>query len=325
MKFKAVIVIAFVTIFLGLTTTTVLSQGELPSDYDGLKNQFLTNNAPTLEAGYGELFNSQHEVGVLPDCFRCHTKVLQGHDKLGSGTEACLTCHSSTHMGSFHLFDDTEISKEDSHQLCGQCHAARYDAWQTGLHGVITGSKGSTLKPKCIDCHESHQPSMSLVVGKTLPPLEPSADSKLDCLNCHVRVLRGHDKLGSGSEACWSCHVSTHMNMLHLAGGETLLLTDAVRLCAQCHQDRHEAWTQGTHGVPAWTEGEAALLGVKEVTCVNCHEPHQPQLALLNITKSPPMPTPSPPSPQIDLLLIAGIILLVTTGTGVVILMRGEG
>ncbi len=86
------------------------------------------------------------------------------------------------------------------------------------------------------------------------PPSE--SDIPLDCLSHHVQVLKGHDKLGEGNEACWSCHLSTQMTTLHLAGGETLPLSDFPRLCAQCHQKRYEAWNEGTHGVPAWKEGD---------------------------------------------------------------------
>ncbi len=76
--------------------------------------------------------------------------------------------------------------------------------------------------------------------------------------------------------------------------------------------------------MPAWREGETALLGVEEIGCINCHEPHQPQIALLDITKSHPLSSPSPPPPPGELLAIVGIALLLTTGIGVVIMIRGE-
>ena len=273
----------------------------------------------------------QLEHGTLPDCFRCHTRALtKGHDALGSGSGACLTCHSSTQMGMLRLFDSTEISQSDSPKLCGQCHPDRYDAWQKGTHGVLTRAAGTVgiptnVKPKCADCHDPHQPQISLTTGTSVPLLKPSDSGKLDCLSCHVRVLKGHDKLGSGSEACWACHLSTEMTTFHLAGGDARLSkSESVKLCGQCHQERYRDWSEGTHGVPAWKEGEPALFGSDKVICANCHDPHQPQVPLLNITKPHPAPTPAAPPPPVQLLTILGISLLVTTGLGIAV-TRGEG
>ena len=272
----------------------------------------------------------QLEHGALPDCFRCHTRALtKGHDALGSGSAACLTCHSSTQMGMLRLFDGTDIPQTDSPKLCGQCHPDRYAAWQKGTHGVLTRENGTVgiptnVKPKCADCHDPHQPRMSLTTGTTVPSLKSNENGKLECLSCHVRELKGHDKLGSGSEACWACHLSTEMTTFHLAGGDARLSTsESTKLCGQCHQDRYQNWSEGTHGVPAWKEGEPAIFGGEKVICANCHDPHQPQVPLLNITKPHPAPTPSPPPPPLQLLAILGISLVITTGIGIAV-TRGE-
>ena len=271
----------------------------------------------------------QLEHGVLPDCFRCHTRVLVGHDKLGTGSAACLVCHSSTKMGWFRLVDGTEITRDESPRLCGQCHNDKYDAWQKGLHGVLARDTvvvgiPINVKPKCVDCHEPHQPQLSLATGSSFPPLS-TGDGKLDCLSCHVKILKGHDKLGEGSASCWSCHLSTEMSTFHLAGGDTRLsASDSTKLCAQCHQERYKAWNEGTHGVPAWKEGEPLLFGSEKVPCVNCHEPHQPQVPLVNITKPHPIPTPAPPQAPLQLMAIVGAAMAIVTVLGIAV-TRGEG
>lgn len=274
----------------------------------------------------------QPEHGVLPDCFRCHTRTLvKGHDALGSGSSACLTCHSSTSMGKLRLFDGTDISQADSPKLCGQCHTGRYDEWQKGTHGTLIRNSGTSgipanVKPKCADCHDPHQPRISLTTGTALPSVKSSQDAKLDCLSCHVRVLKGHNKLGPGSESCWACHSSTEMTTFHLAGGETrLAMSESTTLCAQCHQARYQAWSEGTHGVPAWREGEPALFGSEKVNCANCHDPHQPQVPLLNITRPHPSDTPPPPPPPTQLLTILGISILALAGVGVAVTRGGSG
>ena len=115
------------------------------------------------------------------------------------------------------------------------------------------------------------------------------------------------------------------MTTFHLAGGDARLsMSESAKLCGQCHQARYQAWNEGTHGVPAWKEGEPALFGSELVKCANCHDPHQPQVPLLNITIPPPAPTPPPPPAPLQLLAILGISLLVTVGLGIAV-TRGEG
>ena len=266
------------------------------------------------------------------DCLSCHTRVLKGHDKLGEGSKACWVCHDSTKIGILRLLNGTQLPLSGSPQVCGQCHTKSYQAWNEERHGVLPlGVDGAgvlvTGKGKCIVCHDPHQPQMELA-AKDIPPLPTvfSETGVLNCLSCHARVLKGHDKLGSGSEACRACHSSTQMGVLHLAGSETLLpLSESPKLCAQCHQSRYKEWTQGTHGMPSWEEGIVEIHGIQKVGCISCHNPHQPQVVLLGITKPPPAPAHLPPPPPVELLLMLGIALLLTIGIGVVVATRGEG
>lgn len=153
----------------------------------------------------------------------------------------------------------------------------------------------------------------------------PEPDAPLDCLSCHVRVLKAHDKLGSGSEACWACHSNVEMGMLHLASGEVQFpLVEFSQLCAQCHQNRYQAWVDGTHGVPAWNEGGIEVPGVERVGCTGCHDPHQPQIVFSNITKPHPPPQPSPSPPSVFLLVLLGGSALLIVAVGVAVVTKGE-
>ncbi len=129
----------------------------------------------------------------------------------------------------------------------------------------------------------------------------PEPQTPLDCLSCHQQTLEYHDQLGSGSEACWTCHDSTTMGQWHLAGGTILSQQESSQLCGQCHEVRYLAWQEGTHGLP----GTVASGG-----CTSCHNPHRPQMAYVGITKPHPAPTPSAPSAPFDLAMIVGISLL---------------
>ena len=143
----------------------------------------------------------------------------------------------------------------------------------------------------------------------------PESNRPLDCISCHTKTLKGHDKLGSGNKACWVCHDNTDMKMLHLADETQLSLTDSPQLCGQCHQKRYDAWKEGTHGIP----------GPSTEKCTSCHDPHQPQIALLNITEPHPPSAPSPSPPSAELLIMLGISLLLIIAIGVAVAKQGEG
>lgn len=145
-----------------------------------------------------------------------------------------------------------------------------------------------------------------------------------NCTACHNKVLRGHDQLGEGSEACRSCH-GIEMGTLHLASGETMLpLSESVRLCSQCHQQRWGDWEDGTHGTPVPQVDKSEDGVAEKAGCISCHDPHQPQVVLTNMTRTHPAPAPPPPPPPSEVLaILGGIVLLLGIAAGAVIRTRG--
>lgn len=172
----------------------------------------------------------------------------------------------------------------------------------------------------------SAQESGKISPPEVLPPSESEPSAQLECLSCHPTTLEFHDKLGSGNKACWVCHDSSDMEMLRLVDGTLLSSANSPQLCQQCHQKRYEAWSEGTHGIPAWKGVSVEIDGAQRVGCTSCHDPHQPQVALLGITKPHPLPAPPPPPSPVEPLIILGISLLLVMGVGIVVVVtRGEG
>lgn len=120
--------------------------------------------APALagQASAGELFfypcSSCHPVvpgAPLPNEFKGHGIVLQGHDKLGKADTACLACHDdpAKDPGKLKLADGSLIDITGHvAQVCYRCHSAKYQEWTAGIHGKN--------KPKCTSsgCHDPHTP-----------------------------------------------------------------------------------------------------------------------------------------------------------------------
>ncbi|MDO8687674.1 MAG: hypothetical protein Q7K41_03700, partial [Dehalococcoidales bacterium] len=212
------------------------------------------------------------------ECLNCHTRALQSHDKLGEGSAACWVCHDNTSMYILRLMDNTQVSMTNSPQVCGQCHPTEYKSWDGWTHGVLAAMEGQVpglqaARPRCVYCHDPHRPQLTLPATTKPPPTSLLGEGPFPCLSCHVKVLKGHDKLGEGNQACWSCHYSAGMGTLHLSGGEQIALSDYPKLCAQCHQSRYQDWVDGTHGVPGWKEGELEVRGSVKTPCIACHSP----------------------------------------------------
>lgn len=261
------------------------------------------------------------------DCLKCHTRVLASHDKLGSGTEACWVCHDNTHMGKLHLFDGTIIPLSENPKLCQQCHPGQYSNWQENKHGAasLKQEQPGTALPQCAQCHDPHQPQMT-PHDRDITTVPPTAGAdELDCLSCHVRTLESHDVLGSGSEACWSCHYNKEMGVFHLAGGNQIPVQSYMVLCGQCHQERYQAWENGTHGVPSWNDEAELVPGTARQGCTGCHNPHKPQIAFTNITRPHPEPAPLPPPLPAQPLMMLGISILLTVAGGVAVARQGAG
>ena len=153
---------------------------------------------------------------------------------------------------------------------------------------------------------------LALIGNSTSVKADSGDNQPLDCLSCHQVDLNYHDALGTGNEACWTCHVSTDMTKLTLKNGTELELSQAPQLCGECHEQRYSEWKEGTHGLPL----------VAQANCVYCHNPHQPEVNLTGITLPHPDPTPPPPSVPINLIMIGVITIIVLAVIFVVALRR---
>jgi hypothetical protein len=92
----------------------------------------------------------------LPNGFTGHEIVLESHDKLGEGPQACLVCHDdpARDPGKLKLVDGSlaDITGDVS-SVCYRCHEQKYKDWKAGTHGK--------REPKCTasGCHDPHTPA----------------------------------------------------------------------------------------------------------------------------------------------------------------------
>lgn len=145
----------------------------------------------------------------------------------------------------------------------------RQPASLTGLPSPVRDPQGRTTEVACATCHAALSPT----------PVLPDTAEALGGPHAGMRFAHG-------TNACRSCHDPARFDGLRLASGETIPMTDAIRLCAQCHGQQHTAYTHGAHGGMNghWDLSRGDRL---RNHCVDCHDPHAPAFP-----RYMPMPPP---------------------------------
>lgn len=137
-----------------------------PASAPAAKTESVSAPTPTGSAAAGGLLfypcTSCHPVvdgtpkAELPNEFPGHQVILDVHDVLGEGGEACLACHEdpAKDPGKLKVIGGVvDIDGPDAARVCYQCHSDKYKEWEVGIHGKRL--------PSCMaaGCHNPHAPS----------------------------------------------------------------------------------------------------------------------------------------------------------------------
>lgn len=127
----------------------------------------------------------------------------------------------------------------------------------TSIPSGRVGVDGRPIGIPCATCHDDG------------PRQDLGIDAPLDG-NPHGGLDFDH-----GDTRCASCHDPGSYTKLHLADGRRFPMTEAIRLCAQCHGPQARDYRNGSHG---GMRGYWDLSrGPRERNhCVDCHDPHRP-------------------------------------------------
>ena len=138
----------------------------------------------------------------------------------------------------------------------------------SALTTEIQDPRGGSVGVRCMTCHslrDRHQvPDDAAGLGEV-----------------HAGLVFDHGEL-----SCRSCHDPERADGLRLADGTTLEMVEAMRLCAQCHGPQARDFQHGSHGGMRgyWDRRRGP---VQRNHCIDCHDPHQPQVPTYRPT--PPM------------------------------------
>ncbi len=122
---------------------------------------------------------------------------------------------------------------------------------------LIPERKGQIKSYACIECH-----------SKPLSDMQDDTPTR----KAHWDIKVNH--ADENAMNCVTCHNGNDMNHLKSLTGREIDFNLSYKLCSQCHTSQFQDWKGGAHGknIGGWAKPRAAM------TCVNCHNPHQPQI-----------------------------------------------
>lgn len=91
----------------------------------------------------------------------------------------CSYCHQLKKANFLYLQDGSEVTFDQSYQVCEQCHR-EYHQWEVGVHGKQTGywRGGDKERWSCTACHNPHNPTFAPMTAVELPSLQSKEQSK---------------------------------------------------------------------------------------------------------------------------------------------------
>ncbi len=184
---------------------------------------------------------------------------------------AALTLCAIASCGTRRLYDDpsrtfTDAGSRDAPRGRVEVHIP---ASLSGISGTVIDPQGRAVEVPCATCHAGFDP----------PPQLPADAQHIGGPHVGLRFEHGRNE-------CRACHDPARYDRLRLATGESIAMTEALRLCAQCHGTQHRDWLHGAHG---GMNGHWDLRRGDRLRnhCVDCHDPHAPRFP-----RFLPMPPP---------------------------------
>lgn len=169
------------------------------------------------------------------------------------------------------LYADRSRTFADAGARDGALHrvVVHVPASLTSIQGTVNETHGRPVEVLCATCHAMLSP----------PPALPASAQAIGGPHAGLRFAHG-------SNECRSCHDPARYDRLRLATGDSIPMTDALRLCAQCHGPQARDWSHGAHG---GMNGHWDLRRGERLRnhCVDCHDPHAPRFP-----RFLPMPPP---------------------------------
>lgn len=80
----------------------------------------------------------------------------------GMGRIWCLSCHDLEERNMLRTLLGNKVDFDETHLVCGGCHANRHRDWSFGVHGKrVENWQGERTVYGCTHCHDPHSPAIA--------------------------------------------------------------------------------------------------------------------------------------------------------------------
>lgn len=181
----------------------------------------------------------------------------------------------------------SDVERSLAPKDCGQCHADRFEEWQTSLHAkaLSPGLVGQLVTfdgeqaSACLECHaplaEQRQDFESARAANEghVPAHVGLAASGIGCPACHLRAHRrfGPPQRGTGT-------VGASVDAVPHGGILRVLWFEKSEFCAACHQFSQEQAINGKPLQNTYAEWRASPQAGQGIQCQGCHMPNRRHL-----------------------------------------------
>jgi len=193
---------------------------------------------------------------------------------------SCTSCHAD--------LEGKDLPHEKPAKVnCGTCHSDEFEQHKKSLHGKAL-AKGSTLAPRCVDCHGNHDivpvkdprsavapMKIPFVCGKChregTPVMANPEISQHNIIENYTESIHGEALFKKGltvAANCASCH-TPHSILPHTDPASSINRKNIAKTCTKCHSQIEQVHRKVIRG-ELW-EKEANVLPA----CPDCHQPHK--------------------------------------------------
>ena len=152
----------------------------------------------------------------------------------------CHTCHTAHYV--FKSTDPRALNhRENSPQMCGECHQKALDKYRKSIHGASLKTPWKGDSATCADCHSAHEIS-------EVKALDTHRLVTKNCGNCHEKEVNsymftthgqlawlGNDKVAK----CVDCHRGHDTHKVNSAESK-VSQKNRLETCRECHEDANE-------------------------------------------------------------------------------------
>ena len=184
----------------------------------------------------GRVANQRSKTPLVVTHTKDYSQSIHG-DPTKNNNASCSTCHTAHYV--FPSNDPRALNfRENSPQMCGDCHQKALKNYQKSVHGAALKTPWKGDSATCTDCHSSHDIADAKSLGAHRIVTK-------NCGNCHENEVRSYMLTTHGQLAwlgdekvarCIDCHSGHNTHKIDDPLSK-ISKQNRLKTCKECHKD----------------------------------------------------------------------------------------